>query len=129
MAYGTLGFGLLSGAFTPETSFGTGDWRSKGMAFELPLFQQDEFSQELKVVERLKTIAKRYGKSVAQMAISWTLGHPAVSVGLVGVRNEWELKENVAAVEWTLSTDIREEIDEVFAEEDVPTHINTDQAI
>lgn len=129
MAYGTLGFGLLSGAFTPETSFGAGDWRSKGMAFELPLFQEDEFSQELKVVERLKTIAKRYGKSVAQMAISWTLGHPAVSVGLVGVRNEWELKENVAAVEWTLSTDIREEIDEVFAEESVPTHINTGQAI
>ena len=81
------------------------------------------------MVERLKAIAKRHDKSVAQMAIAWTLGHPAVSVGLVGVRNEWELKENVAAVEWKLNTEIREEIDAIFAEENVPTHVNTEQAI
>ena len=129
MAYGTLGFGLLSGAFTPETRFGDGDWRSSGIAFQLPLFREEEFAKELKVVERLKAIAKRYDRSVAQMAIAWTLGHPAVSVGLVGVRNEWELKENVAAVEWELNTEIREEIDSIFVEENVPTHVNTDQAI
>ena len=129
MAYGTLGFGLLSGAFTPETRFGDGDWRSSGNAFGLPLFREEEFAKELKVVERLKAIAKRYGRSVAQMAIAWTLGHPAVSVGLVGVRNEWELKENVAAVEWELNTEIREEIDSIFVEENVPTHVNTDQEI
>ena len=63
------------------------------------------------------------------MAIAWTLGHPAVSVGLVGVRNEWELKENVAAVEWELTSEIREEIDMIFTEENVPTHVDTDQAI
>ncbi len=129
MAYGTLGFGLLSGAFTPETTFEEGDWRKSGSAFGLPLFQEEEFANELNVVERLKAIAKRHDKSVAQMAIAWTLGHPAVSVGLVGVRNEWELKENVAAVDWELSTDVREEIDAIFAEENVPTHVNTDQAI
>ena len=63
------------------------------------------------------------------MAIAWTLGHPAVSGGLVGVRNEWELKENVAAVEWALNSEIREEIDALFAEENVPTHLDTDQAV
>ena len=129
MAYGTLGFGLLSGAFTSDTSFGDGDWRSSGLAFKLPLFQEEEFAKELKVVERLKEIAARHDKSVAQMAIAWTIGHPAVSVGLVGVRNEWELKENVAAVEWELSSEIREEIDAIFTEENVPTHVTTDQAI
>ena len=129
MAYGTLGFGLLSGAFTSDTSFGDGDWRSSGLAFKLPLFQEEEFAKELKVVERLKEIAARHDKSVAQMAIAWTIGHQAVSVGLVGVRNEWELKENVAAVEWELSSEIREEIDAIFTEESVPTHVTTDQAI
>ena len=129
MAYGTLGFGLLSGAFTTETTFGEGDWRSSGMAFRLPLFQPEEFEKEIKVVERLKQISARHDKSIAQMAIAWTLGHPAVSVGLVGVRNEWELKENVAAVEWVLDEATREEIDSIFIEENVPTHVNTDQAI
>ena len=66
---------------------------------------------------------------MAQMAIAWTLGHPAVSVGLVGVRNERELKENVAAVDWKLSEATRNEIDAVFAEEGVTTHVDTDQAI
>ena len=129
MAYGTLGFGLLSGAFTPETKFGEGDWRSSGMAFRLPLFQPEEFSKELRVVEKLKEISARHDKSVAQMAIAWTLGHLAVSVGLVGVRNEWELKENIAAVEWELDAETREEIDSVFSDENVPTHVKTDQAI
>ena len=66
MAYGTLGFGLLSGAFTPETTFGEDDWRHGGGAFGLPLFQPDEFGRELRVVERLKAIAAEHDKSVAQ---------------------------------------------------------------
>ena len=128
MAYGTLGFGLLAGAFTQETSFEEGDWRKLGYAFGLPLFFKEQFEKELRVVERLKSIAARYGKSVAQLAIAWTIGHPAVSVGLVGMRNERELKENVTATEWKLDADVREEIDAIFEEEDVPTHVNTPQA-
>ncbi len=45
MAYGTLGFGLLTGAFTPDTTFEEGDWRSAGDAFNLPLFEQGALSQ------------------------------------------------------------------------------------
>ena len=80
-------------------------------------------------MEKLKIIEQDNGKSVAQMAIAWTLGHPAVSVGLVGVRNERELKENVAAVDWKLNDATRKGIDAVFAEEGVTTHVDTDQAI
>ena len=129
MAYGTLGFGLLSGAFTPETAFGEGDWRSRGVAFGLPLFQHEEFARELRVVERLKAIAADHGKSVAQLAIAWTTGHQAVSVGLVGVRNEWELKENVAAADWKLDAETRDRIDAAFEAEGVPTHVDCPQAV
>lgn len=129
MAYGSLGFGLLSGSFTSSTRFDDGDWRNTGSAFGLPLFEEKEFNKELKVVDRLKDVAKRYDKSIAQMAIAWTLGHPAVSVGLVGMRNELELKENIAAINWKLTPEIRQEIDEIFVEENVSTHVNTDQAI
>lgn len=40
-----------------------------------------------------------------------------------------ELQENVPAVDWKLSTEIREEIDVVCGKEGVPTHVDTDQAI
>ena len=129
MAYGTLGFGLLSGAFTSDTTFGEADWRSEGVAFGLPLFQPEEFAKELKVVERLKKITVRHDKSIAQMAIAWTLGHASVSVALVGMRNQWELKENVAAVELELTDEIREEIDTMFSIESVSTHVDAEQAI
>ncbi|MEZ4861590.1 MAG: aldo/keto reductase [Caldilineaceae bacterium] len=129
MAYGTLGFGLLTGAFTPETTFVEWDWRSRGKAFGLPLFERDSFLKQLRVTARLQELAARYSKSVAQLAIAWVLGNPAVTVALVGMRNEHELKENVAAADWRLSAEDRAEIDRIFAEEGVPTYVDAPQAI
>lgn len=128
MAYGSLGFGLLTGAFTPETTFVDWDWRSGGKAFGLPLFEGEHFQAELRVVERLKAFAGDHGRSVAQLAIAWLLGNPAVTVGLVGMRNERELTENVAAADWRLSDDDRRAIDEIFAAEGVPTYVDAKQA-
>ena len=128
MAYGSLGFGLLTGAFTPETTFVDWDWRSSGNAFGLPLFEREDFLRELRVVERLKDLAAAYGKSVAQLAIAWVLGNPAVTVGLVGMRNERELQENVAAADWRLTLSDRALIDRIFVEEGVSTYVDGTQA-
>jgi aryl-alcohol dehydrogenase-like predicted oxidoreductase len=129
MAYGTLAYGLLTGAFTPETTFVDWDWRSSGRAFGLPLFGREEFVKELRVVDRLKELAARYDKSVAQLAIAWVLGQPAVSVALVGMRNERELRENVAAADWRLSEQDRAEIDRIFEEVGVPTYVDAPQIV
>ncbi len=129
MAYGTLGFGLLTGAFTPETTFAENDWRRRGIAFGLPLFKKESFVKELRVGKRLAELAARYGKTLAQLAIAWVLGNPAVSVALVGMRNDRELKENVAAADWRLSDDDRNEIDRIFKEESVPTYDDVPQQL
>ncbi len=127
MAYGSLGFGLLTGAFTPDTTFVDWDWRSGGYAFGLPLFERENFLKELRVTERLKQLAAGYDKSVAQLALAWLLGNPAVTVALVGMRNERELRENVAAADWRLTSAERAEIDRIFEEEGVPTYIDAPQ--
>jgi aryl-alcohol dehydrogenase-like predicted oxidoreductase len=129
MAYGTLGFGLLTGAFSEETAFVEWDWRSKGQAFGLPLFEREDFLKELRVTQRLQELAGDHGYTVAQLAIAWVLGNPAVSVALVGMRNEQELAENVAAADWRLSEADRTEIDRIFAEEGVPTYVDAEQAV
>ena len=105
------------------------NWRSKGDAFGLPLFERDSFRKELRVTARLKELAAGYEKSVAQLAIAWVLGNPAVTVALVGMRNEKELQENVAAGNWKLTPDDRTEIDRIFAEEGVPTYVDAEQAV
>jgi len=129
MGYGTLAYGLLTGAFTEETQFLDWDWRSKGSAFGLPLFQPDAFAKELRAVRRLQELASEYGRSVAQLAIAWNLAQEGVSVTLVGMRNSRELQENVVAADWKLTDDDHDAIARVFAEEDVPTYRDARQAI
>ena len=129
MSYGSLGYGLLTGAFTPETTFIESDWRSQGTYFGLPLFEREEFLKELSCTARLKEFAAGYGRTVAQLAIAWVLGHPALSVALTGVRNTSELHENVQATEWKLTAEDRAEIDRILEEEGVPTHGDTPQAV
>jgi len=129
MSYGTLGFGLLTGAFTPETTFDPTDWRSYGSAFGLSLFKGETFEKELKVGERLAEVAAGYDKSIAQLAIAWVLGNPAVTVALVGMRNDRELEENVAAADWRLSESDRAEIDRIFEEEGLSRNIDVPQAL
>ena len=125
--------GILSVAASvperPETTFLDWDWRSRGKAFELPLFEKEPFLKELKVAERLKEFAAGFDKSLPQLALAWVLGNPAVSVALVGMRNERELEENIAAIDWRLSDTDRVEIDKIFSEEGVPTHVETPQAV
>ncbi|MDH3678647.1 MAG: aldo/keto reductase, partial [Acidimicrobiia bacterium] len=109
MSYGSLGFGLLTGTMMADTSFAANDWRGRGTAFGLPLFLPEWMEREVRVADRLKVLAAEHGKSLAQMAISWVLGNSAVTVALVGMRNETELDENVAAAGWQVPDDLRAE--------------------
>ena len=131
MGYGTLGYGLLTGAFNPETTFAANDWRTwkKGDAFWLPLFKNENFIRELKVGEKLAELAKDYGRSLPQLAIAWVLRNEGVSVALVGMRNENELKQNVEATEWQLTESDLRRIDEIFNEEDCPTYFDYPMAL
>ena len=129
MAYGTLAFGLLTGAFTPETTFAADDWRSHMPAFGLPLFEREHFLKELRAGRRLAALAAEYGRTLPQLAIAWVLGNPAVAVALVGMRDESELEENVAATGWRLSAADRARIDRIFAEEGVPTNVDAPQLL
>ena len=55
MAYGTLCYGLLTGAFTESTTFLDWDWRSSGRAFGLPMFREREpFLKEPAGARRLR---------------------------------------------------------------------------
>ncbi|PZC44389.1 MAG: putative oxidoreductase [Chloroflexi bacterium] len=129
MGYGTLGFGLLTGAFNAATTFPEGDWRAGGKMFELNQFQGDPLQNAIRATARLAQLADGYGKSVAQLAIAWALGNPALTVGLVGMRNEKELAENVAAADWRLTDDDRAAITTILDEEGVPTHRDSPQAL
>src|SRR5256712_4137202 len=82
MGYGSLGHGLLTGAFTAATNFGdpSRDWRGGGVAFGQPIFRGENLKTNVGVVERLKReIAQPRGGPLSQIALGWGLGQPPLS--------------------------------------------------
>jgi aryl-alcohol dehydrogenase-like predicted oxidoreductase len=116
MGYGSLGHGLLTGAFTAATTFDPArDWRGNGVAFGQPIFRGDNFQTNVKVVERLRReVAEPRGVPLSQIALAWVLGHPAISTALVGARTPAEVDANDAGAELDLSPAERATIDGIL---------------
>jgi aryl-alcohol dehydrogenase-like predicted oxidoreductase len=69
------------------------------------------------VVDELDAIATETGRTVPQVALNWLLRRPTVSSVIVGARNEAQLRENIGAVGWQLSSDQVDRLDAVSERE------------
>lgn len=47
-------------------------------------FSGETFHRNLEVVDRLKKVAEEKGATLPELAVAWTLAHPAVHVAIVG---------------------------------------------
>jgi myo-inositol catabolism protein IolS len=126
MAYGSLAYGMLSGAFHAGMSFDENDWRAKGgMLGSLNLFRTlfgpEHFPRNLAAIEELKRLAAKYHKTLPQLALRWTLSNPVVSTALVGFRAPAEVSENLGALGWEISNADMAEIDTILARNGVVT--------
>jgi len=120
MAYGSLAYGMLSGTFHAGMSFDENDWRSRGgnlgsLNLFRTLFGPEHFPRNLAAVEELKRLAAKYGKSLPQFALRWTLSNPVVGTALVGFRASAEVTENLGALGWEISNADMAEIDAILA--------------
>ncbi|WP_312901899.1 aldo/keto reductase, partial [Chryseobacterium taichungense] len=67
------------------------------------------------ITDVLEKIANETGKSVSQIALNWLLQRPTVSSIIIGARNEEQLKQNLGAIGWTLTTEQLKMLDEASA--------------
>jgi aryl-alcohol dehydrogenase-like predicted oxidoreductase len=58
-----------------------------------------------RVVDALDGIAKETGKSVPQIALNWLLQRPTVANVIIGARNEEQLRQNLGAIGWNLTSE------------------------
>lgn len=65
----------------------------------LPAAEEDLY----RVTDALEALALECGRSVAQIALRWVLQRPGVATVVVGARNGQQLKENLGAVEFSLT--------------------------
>jgi len=121
VTYGPLAYGLLTGKYTKKTKFPKNDWRS-GELFDEPgdwqphidLFHGEKFLRNLAIVEKLKKIAKRRGKTVGQLAIVWVLSNPAVTSAIIGAKRPSQVEENVGGAGWRLTGEELGEIQDIL---------------
>jgi aryl-alcohol dehydrogenase-like predicted oxidoreductase len=60
----------------------------------------------------IKPIADDHGVTLSQLVINWTTRQPAMDCVFVGARDEQQVKENVRALEFTLTSDELQRINE-----------------
>jgi aryl-alcohol dehydrogenase-like predicted oxidoreductase len=113
IAYSPMGSGLLSGKMTRErvAQLPADDWRRNNKHFQEPLL-----TRNLALVELLRAIGARHGRSPAEVAIAWVLRNPAVTGAIVGARRPGQVKEFVGAAVFRPGADDVAEI-ERFLEE------------
>lgn len=100
--------GLLAGKFTQEraANLPDDDWRKRR-----DWFQEPKLSATLALVEGLRPIAARHGKTIAQLAIAWILQRSEVTGVIAGARHPSQIEEDVAAWDCRLSGEDLTEID------------------
>jgi hypothetical protein len=109
LVYGPLAHGLLTGTMTENTTFARDDWRATSA-----MFTGEGYRHNLAVVRTLEKFAADRGITVSQLAIAWTLAHPAVHVAIVGARRADHIQDAVAAADITLTADDLAEIDAIM---------------
>jgi len=113
IVYSPMASGLLTGAMTREraSKLPKDDWRSRD-----PEFNEPKLSRNLALVEQLREIGQRHGRSPGEVAIAWTLRNPAVTGAIVGARNARQAEGVMRAGELRLSDKEVREIEDFSAE-------------
>ena len=97
ICYSPLASGVLTGKYDENTKFK--DWRGKDI---IGHFTDDVYVSHVGKVKEITKIAKKLGKTTAQLAINWLLHQSGVTTALVGVKNPGQVEQNSSAVGWKI---------------------------
>jgi aryl-alcohol dehydrogenase-like predicted oxidoreductase len=108
ISYSPMASGLLTGAMTREraAALPANDFRSRGAEFKEP-----RLSKNIALVERLRQVGQRLGRSAGEIAIAWVLRHPAITGVIVGARNAKQVEGVIGASDVRLTAQDSAEIE------------------
>jgi len=101
VVWSPLGWGRLTGKIRRGQSLPQSSRLHETAGFAPPVDEERLY----RVVDALDEVAAETGKTVAQVALNWLLQRPTVSIVLIGARTEEQLRDNIGAVGWNLTTD------------------------
>ena len=95
LPYSPLAKGLLTGKFHADS-------RLEGIRAKDPEFLGARYRRNLAIVDGLRPIAERIGKTLAQLVLQWTISQPGVTSALVGAKRPTQVLENAGGAGWCL---------------------------
>ncbi len=101
MVWSPLGWGRLTGKIRRGAGVPDKSRLHDTAAFGPPVDDERLYA----IVDVLDALAAETGKSVPQIALNWLLARPTVSSVIIGARNEEQLRQNLGAVGWSLTTE------------------------
>jgi aryl-alcohol dehydrogenase-like predicted oxidoreductase len=109
LVWSPLAGGLLSGKFS-RTNQKAAD--SRRTEYDFPIVDKE---RTWKILDVMAPMAKAHGCSPARLSLAWLLAKPVVTSVIIGAKRLDQLKDNLAAVELTLTQDDLRQLDEVSA--------------
>lgn len=103
--YSPLGRGFLTGRFESVDDLPEGDYRRSN-----PRWQGDNFQQNMRLVEVVKSIAARHDATPAQIALAWVLAQGENVVPIPGTKRVTYLEQNIGASSVRLTAKDLEEL-------------------
>ncbi len=101
LVYGTIEGGLLTGKYTAPPRFGKKDVRSYFYAN----FNREVWPRVKGLLSVMEKIAEVYNVRPGVIAVAWALSIQGVSSAIIGARSTLQVRENLEALEITLSAD------------------------
>ncbi|WP_437275292.1 aldo/keto reductase [Sorangium sp. So ce375] len=113
-----LASGVLTGKYTrADLDAGGGTADAAGSRKNVAAANGSLTERGLGIADVVKAVAAESGKTPAQIAIAWTLLHPAVTAPIMGARTVKQLEDNLAALDVRLTDGQRARLDQVSAVE------------
>ena len=110
MTWGSLGQGILTGKYDKDSVFGEDDRRSRDVYVN---FHGEKLLKNLQIVETMKPLSEKYGKTLASVAIRFILDFIPESVVLCGAKNPEEIISNTEAAGWHLTWEDLEVLEKI----------------
>ena len=114
MTWGSLGQGILTGKYGANVSFGDNDRRRRDVYVN---FHGDKLHKNLEIVDAMRPIAERHGKSCAAAAIRFILDHLDQSIVTAGVKNADQMRSNLEGLDWHLDESELDTLDQISSKD------------
>lgn len=113
--YSPLGRGFLTGAITDKSKLDATDTRIE----RYPRFNDENFDKNMRLVDRVRSIAEKKGVKPGQLALAWVLAKGEDFVPIPGTKRRKYLEENAAAADISLTADDVAELEQAVPTEAV----------